>query len=192
MRAWRRRTRALVLTMTLSLCVATSDGRGDSATPYDEALVKAEMIERFCRFVEWPEDVLGSLNEPFVIGLLVEDEVGKHLRNMAKTRRIQRRSMEVRLVTKPNDVLSDHVVWVGAGDRAAIAMVIAMTRGRPILTVGSSAGLAEHGVLINIIPVGTRLAFEVNLAEARSSGLTFSSKLLRLARIVEKEAVWEP
>jgi hypothetical protein len=53
-----------------------------------------------------------------------------------------------------------------------------------VLTVGDTAGFAERGVLINLQRQDSRLGFEINLAQARRSGLRFSSKLLKLGRIV--------
>lgn len=165
--------------------LGTLPGRSDTPpSPYDEALVKAEMVERFCRFIDWPRFAFDRDDDPFVVGLLDDDEVGRRIREIAAARRLQERRVEVRRLNRPADVSSCHVVWVGKADATRVAEVLVFTRGRPVLTVGSAPGLAEAGVLINIVPRQDRLVFEVNLAEVASSGLEFSSKLLRLARIV--------
>lgn len=187
------RRRGIAAALTIVICV------GFSATPalpwsseYDENHVKAEMVERFCRFVDWPETALGRLAEPFVIGLVLNDPVGERIEVIASERHIQGRRVEVRRLVAPYEASSCHLVWVGGMDRSRVAEVLTHTRGRPILTVGSAPGLAEAGVLINIVPRGDRLGFDVNLSEVETSGLRFSSKLLRLARIVAEARVQGP
>jgi len=152
---------------------------------YEEDQVKAEMVERFCRFIDWPENAAQNVSDPFVIGIYEEDGVAQQLREIARTRRIQGRLVEVRRITVPAEALSCHLVWAGAAAAQRVAALVAISSGHPILTVGNAPGLAEAGVLINIVRSKDRLAFEVNLTEVVASRLRFSSKLLRLARIVE-------
>jgi len=59
---------------------------------------------------------------------------------------------------------------------------------KPILTVGDTTGFAEKGVLINLYQEERLMQFEVNLPAVKRSKLTFSSKLLRLARLVGSPA----
>lgn len=169
----------------VAIAMGSSPGRSEPVPPaYDEALVQAEMVERFCRFIDWPAAALGGLDQPFVVGLVGDDAVGRRIEDIALARRIQGRRVEVRRLARLVTASSCHLVWVGKADPERVAEVLTFTRARPILTVGSAPGLAEAGTLINIVPRGDRMGFEVNLGEVESSGLEFSSKLLRLARIV--------
>ena len=67
-----------------------------------------------------------------------------------------------------------------------------MAQERKIVITGISRGLgramvegfAERGVLINFFVAEKQVRFEINDAAAQSSGLEFSSKLLRVARLV--------
>jgi len=54
-----------------------------------------------------------------------------------------------------------------------------------VLTVSDSSGFAEKGVVINLYKSGIKTKFEINRNSARESGLKISSKLYKLARIVE-------
>lgn len=54
-----------------------------------------------------------------------------------------------------------------------------------VLTVSGHPGAARRGVHVNFVLRGDRVRFEVNLGAARRAGFEISSKLLRLARVVD-------
>lgn len=56
----------------------------------------------------------------------------------------------------------------------------------PVLVIGSGAPRPDDGVHVYLVPVGGRIGFEVNLAQARRAGLQISSRLLRLAQAVHE------
>ncbi len=56
------------------------------------------------------------------------------------------------------------------------------------MTVGDVKGFAQLGGIINFIIVKNKVRFEINMKAAEEAGLKISSKLLRLARIVQEGA----
>jgi len=61
---------------------------------------------------------------------------------------------------------------------------------RPLLTiadVSASHGpqTRHHHIMVSLIRSGTHIGFEINLDRARKAGLRLSSRLLKLARIVD-------
>jgi hypothetical protein len=81
-----------------------------------------------------------------------------------------------------------HAVWIAPAGDAQVRAVLARTSGKPILTLGDTDGFAERGVLINLRRESARIGFEVNLEEAKKSGLKLSSRLLALGKIIEAQA----
>ncbi|NIS09104.1 MAG: YfiR family protein, partial [Candidatus Dadabacteria bacterium] len=53
-----------------------------------------------------------------------------------------------------------------------------------ILTISHKKDFAINGGIINFIVVNNKINFEINLEQAKKSNIAISSKLLRLARIV--------
>lgn len=154
-------------------------------TAYRPALVEAELVERFAEFIDWPPDRLsGDAEGPFVLGLVGQNGVGPALEKLAHDRTIKRHRVEVRRLAGPEGVEACHAVWIASGADAQLATVLARTSGKPILTLGDTEGFAERGVMINLRRESTRIAFEINLDEARKSGLKISSRLLALGKIV--------
>ncbi len=181
----RRHARSAFCLAALLLVAAPARTDPSSApAAVDEASVKAELVERFCRFIDWPEGALGPSDRPFVIGILGTDPVAPHLEDLARLRMIQGRPVEVRRLATPAGAGDCNLVWIAASAKDRLAAVLAKTRGRAILTIGDSPGFAGDGVLIGLVRSGDHVSFEINLDEVRQSGLQFSSKLLRLGTIV--------
>lgn len=187
--AVRRAATAGVLALALSLAPAAAPGAPPG--PAAEAQVEAEMVERFTRFIEWPEDALGAGTTTFVLCLAGQDAVGPRLESLARERRFKERPVEVRHLPDATKAAECHLLWIGRGAGSDPEALLARTRGRPVLTVADTAGLGERGALINLQRMGDHFGFEVNLHEVRRSRMAFSSKLLRLGTMVgpEREAV---
>lgn len=150
-----------------------------------EAELKAEMVERFTRFVDWePSDLPG---ESLAICVVGESPLTQPLDKIARTRKIKDRKAAVRTVDAAA-AADCHVVLIGGTDRKRLTAVLARTEGRPILTIADAPGAGAGGSIINFYPDGKHVKFEVNTRAARDSGLKVRAKLLRLARVVGGKA----
>jgi hypothetical protein len=147
-----------------------------------EYQVKAEFIERFTRFVDWP--ATASSSKPFVIGVYGEDRFGAYLRELAAARKFKGRDAVVLAVAEAESIDDCDVLFIGSASKRELSNLLEKTRGRAILTIADSEGFAEQGVLINFYSSGNQIRFEINEKAAERSGLRISSKLFKLARVV--------
>jgi hypothetical protein len=152
-----------------------------------EYQVKAEFIERFTRFIEWPQGA--STGGPFVIGVIGTDPFRGYLDKMAADRKIKGRPVEIRRFRDIAAVDSCDIVFISSSERARLPAILARTDSHPILTVADSNGFAASGVLVNFYTSGDTVRFEMNETAIERSGLRVSAKLLKLARLVETEAM---
>ncbi|MCY1669421.1 YfiR family protein [Novosphingobium sp. SL115] len=68
-------------------------------------------------------------------------------------------------------------VFLSSGDAAAIARV----KQRGALLLGDGSGFASAGGTVGLVRTGAQIRFEINLRTASETGVTISSRLLRLA-----------
>jgi YfiR/HmsC-like len=151
----------------------------------DEA--RSVIIERFTRFIEWPPASL-PLTSPFVVCIQGNGGTGDRLDSMARERKFKDRTCEVRRLRAGSDVSGCHLLYIAPSEGPRLAELVSAANGKAILTVGDTPGFALRGVLINVFqeqrPTGRYLGFEINMTKVKSSKLTWSSKLLRLGRLV--------
>jgi len=179
---------ALRSLIALAIVASVASARAADGRVYDEARVKAEFVERFCRFVDWPDEAFVTPAAPFVIAVLGKDPVGAALRDVAGHHTVKGRRVVLLESASVAEAAGAHVVWVSGEGLIDLDALLDRTHGRPVLTVAGAPGAAERGVLINLRRDGPYVRFDINLSEVQASGLRFSSKLLRLGDIVGPDA----
>ncbi|HEY2749135.1 MAG TPA: YfiR family protein [Polyangia bacterium] len=150
-----------------------------------EARVKAEFVERFTHFIEWPPTAFAAPDAPFVLCVIGRTPVAANLEALARARKIKDRRVELRRPPPNGDLSACHVVFIASEERPRLKQILDAVAGHPIVTIADSEGFARAGVLINLVldPEG-RVRFEISPAGARHSALTLNAQLLRLSRVV--------
>lgn len=144
--------------------------------------VKAQFIERFTRFVDWPGGTLPDKG-PFVVCLVGESALADAFARVAGRREIKNLPTLVRRIADPKRVLTGcHLVYLAGDQEGELGRLLARLRRSPVLTVSDSPGFAAAGVLINLfVDQTSRVRFEINMQSVARSPLKFSARLLRLA-----------
>jgi hypothetical protein len=150
--------------------------------PPSEYEVKAAFLYNFPKFVAWParrapvENVLTlCVLGPNPFGKALEILQGKPVGTMV---------WRVVLADSKTNLRECPVLFISASDSSNLSQILEGIKGAPILTVGDSEGYAGRGVVINFYLEDNKVRFEINVEASRLAGLTISSQLLKLARIV--------
>jgi hypothetical protein len=152
-----------------------------------EAEVKAEFLERFTRFVDWPSAAFSGPDAPFVVCLMGSHPFGEYVDKMVRERQIKGRTTVMRRPTEAVEIAGCHLLFVAASEGPRLAKVLAVAASKPILTVADTRGFCDRGVLINFYRDDKKVRFEINTTAVKRSGLKFSSKLLKLGKLVGEE-----
>ncbi len=159
----------------------------DTARAASEATVKAAYLFNFAKLVEWPASAFDRAQAPLVIGVVGRDAVADELTRSFGKATANGRPLEIRRVSAGNAAAlrACHIVFVPESENAD--GVIAAVQGHPVLVVGESEGFARRGGALAFVKVSENLKFEANPKAAARSGVTVSSKLLRVAQnVVER------
>lgn len=178
------------LALVALLLTVPAAAAGDAEVEAEHRL-KAQFIDRFAIFIEWPGPV-NAAGEPFVIGIYGRTGMAKPLREVFRGQRIQGRPAKVVEISDVDRIDECQVLFIAGSAAADLPRILERTASKPILTIGDSDGFARRGVLINLFREGEFVRFEVNAGAIERTGLRFSSQLLRLARLVGSDAVDEP
>lgn len=170
----------LVLVSLGPVGVASAERHDGPVTGHD----KAAFAWQLALFVGWPEAAFPRADSPFVFCVAGDDGIGSALEGMAARAQIRDRHVQIRRLEVDGDYLGCHMTWLTAAAMGTVEPVLARVRSRPILTISDVPGAAGRGVHFALATRDRRIVFDVNLAEARRSGLKLSARLLRLARSV--------
>lgn len=148
--------------------------------PAEEYEVKAAYIYNFAKFVDWPSSVGSRLR----LCLVGPSPFGGALDGI-RGRLVKERALEVVQLDGDASAAGCQMLFVSAAEERNLDRIVARARGSDILLLGDSEGFAQRGIMINLYVEEGKVRFEINLPAIRRSGLSVSSKLLSLGRLVE-------
>jgi hypothetical protein len=184
-----RRLGYALLILGSTLCAVLCSGL---AAPADipvarEYQVKAIFLYNFVQFVTWPAAAFADAHTPITIGILGDDPFGPFLEDAVRGEVVDGRLLAIKRFKRLEEVIDSHLLFVSKPETGRLSQILAVVQGRSILTVGETAAFARQGGIINFITVDNKVRYEINLDAAKRVHLDISSKLLRLAKIVDSE-----
>lgn len=145
---------------------------------------KAGFLFNFSRFIEWERSDSSESSKPFVFGVYGDNPFGESI-FLLEQQSIRGRAVVVRIIPEGSVDFSDcQMLFVPASQKNRTREIVDLLKSKPIVLVGESPGFAQVGGMINFYLKDERIAFEINLESFKSSRLSISSRLLRLAQVI--------
>jgi hypothetical protein len=185
--ARRRAGRALALPALLVMATLLPWSAAALAQPQGsiENQVKAAYLFKFAGFVEWPEGAFARTDSALQIGVSGNDGLAEQLEQMVAGRTVGGHAILVRKLRRGDPVGGIHILFVGAGERAAVIDMLAAARGQSVLTVSDADDGIALGCMIAFVVAQDRLRFDVALGLVNSSRLRISARMLAAANRVQ-------
>jgi hypothetical protein len=150
-----------------------------------QARVKAGFLYNFVKLTQWPTNAFAAADSPIVIGVLGKDPFDSYLDDAVRDKQVGGRPIVVQRLKSLADAKHCQLCFVSTSERSRLASILAALAGQPVLTVSDLDGFAERGGIIRLLTEGDSVRFAINTTAAERAGLVLSSKLLRLAIIVQ-------
>jgi len=152
-----------------------------------EYQVKAVFLFNFTQFVEWPVNAFSDPQAPLVIGVLGEYPFGLYLDETVKGETVNGHPLVIRRFERAEDANPCHVLFINSKKGDRLKQVLANLKGRSVLTVGDAADFARQGGMVLFSTENNKIRIRINLDATKATNLIISSKLLRLAEIVDSK-----
>jgi hypothetical protein len=176
----RRSGCGLVLGLVLACTASSQTG--------SEYQVKAAFLYNFARFVEWPAPTFKTDMDPLRICVLGLDPFGGALSETVGAKTVLGRPFTVTGISETSQAAACQILFISASEKKRYRAIFADLRTSAILTVGETDGFANQGGIVNFKLENGRVRFEVNVEAAGLAKLRISSKVLKLAQIVDSGA----
>jgi hypothetical protein len=144
--------------------------------------VKATFIYKFIHFIEWPKS--GNASSEITIGVLGNSPIWNTLNEIKKEEDPDNKIklFQIKALTEVTDYT---ILFFSPNEKPRFKKLLADLEGRPTLTISETKGFSDMGGQINFYLENDKVRFEINVESAKRSNLKISSKLLRLAKIVQ-------
>ncbi|MGD0298660.1 MAG: YfiR family protein [Bryobacteraceae bacterium] len=170
------------------LCVVLVLG---PAAPYslaaDESLeyqVKAAFVLNFIKFTEWPAAAFTDADSPVSICILGTDPFGNALDQLIAGESVNGRRVAVQRLKRAPSPKACQVLFMSKTEKDVDKILPALGPG--VLSVGEGETFVRAGGVIAFIIENRRVRFDINQTAAENAELKLSSKLLSVARSIEK------
>ncbi|MCC6364154.1 MAG: YfiR family protein [Bryobacterales bacterium] len=164
----------------VALCGGASAADAVSSRP-----LKAALILRLVDFVVWPTDGQAAT---FPVCIVADEPLAEAVRQSALILKASRAKVEVRRHTTLRTATGCRLLYIGEYDEHLLRSFLAAHRREPILTVGETDEFLDAGGVLRIRVENGRVNIDLRLAAAAAAKLQISSRLARLANIVDQEA----
>jgi hypothetical protein len=154
-----------------------------AAQPVQEHTIKAAFVYNFVLFTEWPQNALRT-DETINVCINAASGMRESLQVLnGKTAK----GLRLKVLQKKslNAGLGEcHVLYIDSNDRQNWSAIKKSLSDARILTISDDEEIGGNGAMIALALNESKIVFDINQGMARQANLTFSSKLLRLARTV--------
>jgi hypothetical protein len=152
-----------------------------------EYQIKAVCLFNFAQFVKWPSGAFVNADTPFRIGILGNDPFGTFLDETVRGEKVDGHPLVIERYKNVEDAKDCQILFISQSEKEKIESILTDLKGRNILTVGDMEGFNKSGGVIRFFMQENKIHLMVNLKAAKNDRLSISSKVLRLAEIVEPE-----
>ncbi len=146
---------------------------------------KAAFVERFTRFIEWPEILAeNNPNSTFKIVVIGTNNFNSALNDLFAEIKIKNHVPELIFTDNINDLSEANLVFISSSEKKRLAKIIAKIEKKPILIISDSKGFCQRGTHINLYTEGDYIRYEINQTAIEKTGLKVSSLLFASAKII--------
>ena len=145
----------------------------------------AVYLLHFSNFIEWPDTTLEN-KEQFNICFYAEGNVEAYIKEL-EGEQIKNRVIKLTNAPKRDALTQCQIIFFEQQYIKLFPKIKQETHDAAILFVSDKAGFIEQGGTIEYFIENNKLRFAVNAELAKETGLILSSKLLRIAKIVERK-----
>jgi len=178
----RQRAAALVIAV-----VVLAPAPALAAAQPSEQEVKAAFLYHFAQYVEWPSTAFDSPSSPLVLGVVGDDGFLPAINSAVADKSVTGHRIVVKTVRTTAEMRGCHMVFVAPSEISRLSAILDGLDALPVLIVGDAVGFVRAGGMIGLVIEDGKVGFQINPAAARRAGLKISSKLLRLAEIVDAD-----
>ena len=168
----------------LMFMLLLSAGGPAFAAPEEEYAIKAAFVLNFAKFTQWPDDSFTDMPDTFSLCVVGGKPLEAGFRTI-EGKGVGDRSLQIHFIPETGNFDRCNMLFVGGDmDRTALLRIFASVKENPVLTIGEMQDFAKLGGVINFVSKEGRLRFEVNRETSLKQKVKISSRLLKLAIIV--------
>lgn len=157
--------------------------RGEAPSEY---VIKAAFLYNFAKFVDWPAESFNGSENTLELCVLGDSPFDTALESI-KGKVAQGKKLVISSLEALDQTSRCHLVFVSPSEEDRLPQIFPYLQEHHVLSVSDMDDFAQQGGVVGLITIQNKIRFEINLSAARRTGISISSNLLKLARIVDDD-----
>lgn len=185
---WRMRAqlRRLLLIMLVGAGIGAPSVAAD--VPINPSALRGVWLERFTQFIDWPEDHrVNQKGAPFELCVLEDPDFADLLTTLYVKQSIKGKPVRIHKLGADSSLANCDMLFLGTVPPLTRDDILQRSANQPLLLVSATDGYGVAGSHINVYEEDGFLRFEINLDTIKAAGLTVSSRLLQIARVIRNK-----
>jgi hypothetical protein len=150
-----------------------------------EYQVKAALLYKVSKFVQWPDSAFPEPGAPLFICILGKNPFEPAI-DMTQPRRVQGHPVVIKLRPDlPAAHMDCHVLFISDVEPDELKSLLLIARNQPVLTVGETDGFARQGGILQFTQRRGRVHFVINRFVLHLGDLHIDTRLLELATVID-------
>lgn len=146
--------------------------------------LKVAYIYNIAKFTRWPETTWSNPSDPFQLCFYGNDEVSDNLVQL-ENKPVNGHGIALVEAQYKDDYSGCNIFYIETTDRRRYRYLMSLIDQHSVLVITDNSPFFATGGLINLVETGQRLHFQVSKKQLADSQLKLSSKLLKLAILVD-------
>lgn len=156
---------------------------GDSMNFDTSELIRASVIEKIARFIEWPES---SRQAPVKLCVLARTSLLPALQHYYSGEiKLDQKPIELSLFERLDGIEQCDIIYLDPKQDRQLTDIVSQIGDAPVLVITEKQDAVLQGSHVDFYIEDNRLRLEVNRSRLASSGFNVSYHLFKVARIVE-------
>ena len=155
------------------------------AQKYTEYDVKAAYLEKFTRFIEWPENT-GMIDEStsFVLGIMGKTPLSSYIKKKYEKQEINNKNVEIRYISGFDQIDGCNLLFISGTEYAQLDKIYLYLKNKPVLTICDDIRFSHKGIHIVLFIRDNHVYFEIDQNALDQSGLYANSLLMELSKTI--------
>ena len=143
-------------------------------------------LGRLSNYVTWPNFVKGNETSSFNICILGKDTFKGFLQPLYNKKSIKGKPVQIYYFDNINNIPDCHLLFISISERKVVSEILDFIKDKPILTISETRGFAGKKGIIQFYMQAQKVRLKINNQAALNHGLKISSKLLAIAKVVDR------
>ncbi len=173
-----------VLSIILSILLFFSSTASVWSGPVEKQAVLAALTLNVARFTRWPEFVFSVT--PDTLNLCVfGDNVVQQSFNNIENKIINNKTIHIINISRLRNLNRCQLLYLSNLNRNKLIPLLVELKGKAILTVGENMRFLQAGGMVGLEKIKGKIQLSINLSMVKNAKLVISSRILKLANIVD-------